>query len=131
MKISVRYVLLFCGALVAGVYLHEIGHAVVGWISGVAMIPRLRRNTPFNLNYRGTRKSGLPSAELSERQWRRWQRHFTFGASRVRRVRQYCSEHFFRSGFIPVAFCSRDEAMTKWNGRLRRLHSVCGLQVTR
>jgi hypothetical protein len=39
MKISVRYVLLFCGALVAGVYLHEIGHAVVGWISGVAMIP--------------------------------------------------------------------------------------------
>src|ERR1039457_7079040 len=39
MTIRARDVLLFCGALVPGVYLHEIGHAVVGWISGVAMIP--------------------------------------------------------------------------------------------
>jgi hypothetical protein len=39
MKLSIRYVLLFSGALIAGVYLHEIGHTVVGWIEGVAIVP--------------------------------------------------------------------------------------------
>jgi len=39
MKLSIRYVLLFCGALLAGVYLHEIGHTVAGWMEGVAMVP--------------------------------------------------------------------------------------------
>jgi hypothetical protein len=30
---------LFVGALTAGVYLHEIGHAVAGWIMGIAVVP--------------------------------------------------------------------------------------------
>jgi len=39
MKLSIRYVMLFSGAIIAGVYLHEIGHAVVGWMDGVAIVP--------------------------------------------------------------------------------------------
>lgn len=39
MKLSLRYMLLFCGSLIAGVYLHEIGHAVAGWVNGVAVVP--------------------------------------------------------------------------------------------
>jgi hypothetical protein len=30
---------LFVGALTVGVYLHEIGHAVAGWIMGIAVVP--------------------------------------------------------------------------------------------
>jgi len=39
MKRSVRYWLLFFAAIIAGVYLHEIGHAVVGWINGITIVP--------------------------------------------------------------------------------------------
>jgi hypothetical protein len=39
MKLGLRYILLFSGALIGGVYLHEVGHAVAGWINGVAVIP--------------------------------------------------------------------------------------------
>jgi hypothetical protein len=39
MKLSIRYMLIFLGALIAGVYLHEIGHAVAGLVNGVAVIP--------------------------------------------------------------------------------------------
>ena len=39
MKLSIRYMLIFSGALIAGVYLHEVGHAVAGWVEGVAVIP--------------------------------------------------------------------------------------------
>lgn len=38
-KLSIRYVSLFVGALIAGVYLHEIGHAIAGWALGVAVVP--------------------------------------------------------------------------------------------
>jgi hypothetical protein len=31
--------LLFLGAVIAGVYLHEVGHAVVGWVNGIAIVP--------------------------------------------------------------------------------------------
>jgi hypothetical protein len=39
MKLSIRYMLLFSGAIIAGVYLHEVGHAVAGWVNGVAIVP--------------------------------------------------------------------------------------------
>jgi len=39
MKLSIRYMLLFLGTIVAGVYLHEVGHAVAGWVNGVAIVP--------------------------------------------------------------------------------------------
>ena len=39
MRSTVRYPLVFAGAAVAGVYLHEIGHAVAGWAQGIAVIP--------------------------------------------------------------------------------------------
>ena len=39
MKLSLRYILLFSATVIAAVYLHEIGHAVVGWVNGVAIIP--------------------------------------------------------------------------------------------
>jgi len=39
MKLNIRYVLLFSAALIAAIYLHEIGHAAVGWIIGVAVVP--------------------------------------------------------------------------------------------
>ena len=39
MKISIRYMLLFSGTIIAGVYLHEVGHAVAGWVEGVAIVP--------------------------------------------------------------------------------------------
>ncbi|HMD87409.1 MAG TPA: hypothetical protein VKO18_22195 [Terriglobia bacterium] len=39
MKTYVRYALVFIGATLAGVYLHEIGHAVAGWIQGIAVVP--------------------------------------------------------------------------------------------
>ena len=39
MKLSLRYLLLFSGSLLAGVYQHEIGHAVAGWVNGVAVVP--------------------------------------------------------------------------------------------
>jgi hypothetical protein len=39
MKLSLRYVLLFSASVIGGVYLHEIGHAVAGWVNGVAVVP--------------------------------------------------------------------------------------------
>ena len=39
MRPSIRYMLLFLGAVIAGVYLHEVGHAVVGWVNGIAIVP--------------------------------------------------------------------------------------------
>jgi hypothetical protein len=39
MKLSIRYMFIFLGALIAGVYLHEVGHAVAGWVNGVAVFP--------------------------------------------------------------------------------------------
>lgn len=39
MKPTLRYLLFFAGALVGSVYLHEIGHAVAGWVIGVAVVP--------------------------------------------------------------------------------------------
>jgi hypothetical protein len=39
MKLSLRYMLLFSASLIAGVYLHEIGHAVAGWVNGVVVVP--------------------------------------------------------------------------------------------
>jgi hypothetical protein len=39
MKLSIRYLFIFCGALIAGVYLHEVGHAIAGWVEGVAILP--------------------------------------------------------------------------------------------
>ena len=31
--------LLFSATVIAGAYLHEIGHAVAGWVNGVAIVP--------------------------------------------------------------------------------------------
>jgi hypothetical protein len=39
MKLSLRYLLIFFAAMVAGVYLHEVGHSVAGWVNGIAMVP--------------------------------------------------------------------------------------------
>ena len=39
MKANVRYGLVFVGTTIAGAYLHEIGHAVAGWIQGIAIVP--------------------------------------------------------------------------------------------
>jgi hypothetical protein len=39
MKINIRFVLLFFAALFAGVYVHELGHAIAGWMNGVAVVP--------------------------------------------------------------------------------------------
>ena len=39
MKRGITYILTFCGALLAAVYLHELGHAVAGWVQGVAVLP--------------------------------------------------------------------------------------------
>jgi len=38
-KASLRYVGLFLGAIFAAVSVHEIGHAVAGWLVGVATVP--------------------------------------------------------------------------------------------
>jgi hypothetical protein len=39
MKASVRYASVFAGTTIAGVYLHEFGHAVAGWMQGIAVVP--------------------------------------------------------------------------------------------
>jgi hypothetical protein len=39
MKASVRYALVFTGTTIAGVYLHEFGHAVAGWMQGITVVP--------------------------------------------------------------------------------------------
>jgi len=39
MKLSIRYLLIFFAAAIAGVYLHEVGHAAVGWVNGIAVVP--------------------------------------------------------------------------------------------
>jgi len=39
MKVSARYVLAFAGAAVVGIYLHELGHAVAGWVQGIGVFP--------------------------------------------------------------------------------------------
>ena len=39
MKLSIRCVLLYCVAIIAAVYLHEIGHTVAGSMEGVAIVP--------------------------------------------------------------------------------------------
>ena len=39
MKNRFRFALTFAGVCIAGVYLHEIGHAVAGWVQGIAIVP--------------------------------------------------------------------------------------------
>ena len=39
MKLNIRYLLIFFAATVAGIYMHEVGHAVLGWVNGIAMVP--------------------------------------------------------------------------------------------
>jgi hypothetical protein len=39
MKPSIRYAFVFAGTAIAGAYLHEIGHAVGGWVQGIAVVP--------------------------------------------------------------------------------------------
>lgn len=39
MKAHLRYAAVFIGSTIAGVYLHEIGHAVAGWSQGIATVP--------------------------------------------------------------------------------------------
>jgi len=39
MRRVIRYILIFSGALIAGIYLHEVGHAVAGWAQGIAVVP--------------------------------------------------------------------------------------------
>ena len=39
MKLSLRHMLLFTGSIIVAVYLHEVGHAVAGWVNGVAVVP--------------------------------------------------------------------------------------------
>ena len=39
MRPNRRYILLFSMTMIAGVYLHEVGHAVAGWVQGVAIVP--------------------------------------------------------------------------------------------
>ena len=36
---DLRFVLVFAGVFIAGVYVHEIGHAVLGWVQGVPVLP--------------------------------------------------------------------------------------------
>jgi len=43
MKASVRYALVFTGTTIAGMYLHEFGHAVAGWMQGIPVVPTLAR----------------------------------------------------------------------------------------
>jgi hypothetical protein len=39
MKLSIGYLLLFSATVIAGVYLHEIGHAVAGLLEGIPVLP--------------------------------------------------------------------------------------------
>ncbi len=39
MKPNIKYLMTFTLATILGVYLHELGHAVAGWIQGIAVIP--------------------------------------------------------------------------------------------
>ena len=39
MKNRLRFVLTFMSVCIIGVYLHEIGHAVAGWVQGIAIVP--------------------------------------------------------------------------------------------
>ena len=39
MKPNTRYLLFFAAATIVGVYLHELGHAVAGWIQSIAVLP--------------------------------------------------------------------------------------------
>jgi hypothetical protein len=39
MKDDLRFALIFVGVCIVGVYLHEIGHAVAGWVQGIPVFP--------------------------------------------------------------------------------------------
>ncbi|MCC7263384.1 MAG: hypothetical protein IT369_12775 [Candidatus Latescibacteria bacterium] len=39
LKGNLRFVLAFAGACLVGVYIHEIGHAVAGWVQGIPVFP--------------------------------------------------------------------------------------------
>ncbi len=39
MKTEIRFVLVFAAACLAGVYVHELGHGVAGWLQGIAVVP--------------------------------------------------------------------------------------------
>ena len=39
MKENLRFALIFAGTCLAGVYIHEIGHAVAAWVQGIPAIP--------------------------------------------------------------------------------------------
>jgi hypothetical protein len=39
MKDDLRFALILAGVCVAGVYFHELGHAVAGWVQGIPVVP--------------------------------------------------------------------------------------------
>jgi hypothetical protein len=39
MRPNARYLLTFFVATILGVYLHELGHAIAGWMQGIAVVP--------------------------------------------------------------------------------------------
>ena len=39
MKDDLRFALIFAGVCIAGVYVHEIGPAVAGWVQGIPVVP--------------------------------------------------------------------------------------------
>ncbi len=39
MRNDIRFTLIFLGVCIGGVFVHEIGHAVLGWVQGIAVVP--------------------------------------------------------------------------------------------
>lgn len=39
MKDYLRFVVVFSAASIAGIYVHEIGHALAGWVQGIPVVP--------------------------------------------------------------------------------------------
>ncbi len=42
-KASLRFALVCSAACIAGIYFHEIGHAVAGWVQGIPVVPVLAK----------------------------------------------------------------------------------------
>ena len=107
MKLSIRYMLLFSATVIAGVYLHEIGHAVAGWLNGVAIVP-----TPA--------KEYILQLELD------WSKEIWIALGGVIGT---------TVAALAVALCFDicwwEEGTTLRSGRLHKLLSVCRLLATR
>jgi hypothetical protein len=131
MKLSLRHMLLFCGSVIAGVYLHEIGHAVAGWVEGVPIIPTPAKEYVLRSQLHWSKEIWIALGGVIGTTVAALAAALYFWGQPGSDREAILAGAFFPSPFIPCVFCLSDEGMTQRNGKLHKLLLACRLLATR